>query len=129
MNTSNTSPIMRRLLQTAIVGTLGLTCSTLSMAAEPGTANQVVVKFGDLNLSNPQGAGALYSRIVAAAGQACNPFHDDTRDLAIRASVNSCVREAVMDAVTKVVRPELFAVYEARNHAPISIIAAARQTR
>ena len=129
MNTMSTITSMRRVMQTAILGTLALTYGTLSVAADRSAENQVVVKFGDLNLSNPQGATVLYSRIVAAAEEVCNPLHYDTSDLETRARLDSCVHKAVMNGVTKVGQPELFAVYGAKNHEPISIIASADQTR
>jgi hypothetical protein len=42
--------------------------------------------------------------------------------------LDTCVHKAVMNGVTKVGQPELFAVYGAKNHEPISIVAAADQT-
>jgi hypothetical protein len=43
--------------------------------------------------------------------------------------VDACVHKAIADAVTKVDRAELFAVYSAKNHQARPIIVAAAQTR
>ena len=63
-----------RLITTAIFGALALSCDAASIAADNSDVPQTVVKFGDLNLSNPQGAATLYSRIVAAAHEVCRSF-------------------------------------------------------
>ena len=63
-----------------------------------------IVKFGDLDLSTAEGGAALYARIRKAAQQVCweaDPF----------GSTRRCVDKAITDAVTKVNRPALFAVY------------------
>ena len=60
MNTLITSTNLSRLISTAIFGALTLSWGAMSVAADESDAPQVVVKFGDLNLSNPQGADALY---------------------------------------------------------------------
>jgi hypothetical protein len=61
--------------------------------------------------------------------QVCKPFDIDSRDLGSRARLDSCVNKAIANAVTKVDHPELFAVYNAKNHQPRPIIVAAVQTR
>ena len=124
-----TATNMPRLITTAIFGALALSCGTASFAADNSDVPQVVVKFGDLNLLNPQGAATLYSRIVAAAHEVCRSFDIDSRDLAPRARRDACVHKAIADAVTKVGQPELFAIYSAKNHGPLPIIVAAAQTR
>jgi UrcA family protein len=85
------------------------------------------VKFGDLTLSNPQGAATLYRRIAAAARDVCGSYDLDRWNLGSRASLNACVHKAIADAVTKVGQAELFAVYNAKNHQPLPITVA--QTR
>ncbi len=85
------------------------------MAAERDETRQVVVQFGDLNLSNPQGAAALYRRIASAANEVCDAYGIDSRVLGSRTSIDACVKKAISDAVTKVGRSELFAVYNAKN--------------
>jgi UrcA family protein len=124
MNTTAT-----RVITAAIVGALALSCSTLSIAADKGDVPQIVVKYGDLNPSNTQGALALYSRIVAAATEVCKPLDMHSRDLGTQSRAKACVRKATADAVTKVGQPGLFAVYNAKSHQPLPIIVAAAQTR
>jgi UrcA family protein len=112
-----------RLITTAIFGALALSCGAVSIAADNSGVPQVVVKFGDLNLSNPQGAATLYHRIVAAAEKVCGSFVIDSRLQESLSGPNHCVHKAVADAVSKVGQPELFAIYNAKNRrsAPITI--------
>src|SRR4029077_20801946 len=91
-------------------GALALSLGTVSFAADLGETRQLVVKYGDLNLANPQGASALYNRIARAAREVCNPLYEDTRDPGIKSSVDACVQKAIQDAVVTVGRPELSAV-------------------
>jgi UrcA family protein len=125
MKTQITSTNLPRLITTAIFGAIALSCGAMSIAADQSDVRQAVVKFGDLNVSNRQGAATLYSRIVAAAGEVCN----DNRDLPYRARLHACVHKAIADAVTRVGQPELFAIYNAKNHRPHPITVAAAQTR
>ena len=113
MNTLITSTNLSRLISTAIFGALTLSWGAMSVAADESDAPQVVVKFGDLNLSNPQGADALYHRISSAALKVCRPQDDGS--LASMDRVQACIHKAIVDAVTKVDRAELFAVYNAKS--------------
>ena len=114
MNTQITSTNLSRRLSAAIFGALALSCGTMSIAADDSNAPQAVVKFGDLNLSNPQGAAVLYQRIWSAAVTVCRPQDDGS--LASKGRMQTCVHKAIADAVTKVDRAELFAVYNAKSH-------------
>ena len=127
MNTMSTN--LSRVIKTAIFGTLALSYGAASIAAGYDTAPTAVVKFGDLNLSNPQGAVKLYSRIVAAANEVCKAYDIDNRNLGSRARLSTCVHKAIADAVTTVGHPGLFAVYNAKNRQSLPIIVAAIQTR
>jgi UrcA family protein len=118
-----------RLITTAIFGALALSCGAVSIAADNSDVPQVVVKLGDLNLSNPQGAATLYSRIVAAGHEVCKSFDIDSRNFASRARLHACVHKAIADAVTKVGQPELFAMYNAKTHQPLPITVAVAQRR
>jgi UrcA family protein len=91
--------------------------------------NRIVVKFGDLNLSNPQGAAKLYSRITSAANEVCKRFEIDSSNLQARARLNGCVLKAIADAVATVAQPELLAIYRAKNRQPLPILVAAAQAR
>ena len=122
MNTQITSTNLSRLISTAIFGILTLSWGAMSIAADESDAPQAIVKFGDLNLSNPQGAAALYHRIWSAAATVCRPQDDGS--LASASRVRSCVHKAIADAVTKVDRAELVAVYNSKNHEPRPIVVA-----
>ncbi len=108
---------------------LALICAGPSLASNRDETHQVVVHFGDLNLSNPQGAETLYRRIATAAVEVCDAFPMDSRALGSRTAIDACVKKALSDAVTKVGRPELFAVYNAKNRAPLGSPVAAIQPR
>ena len=126
MKTLITSAKLPRLVTTTIFGALAFGCGALSIAADLSDVPQDVVKFGDLNLSNRQGAATLYNRIVAAAHEVCKSFDTDIRDLASYPKLDACVHKAITDAVTKVGRPELFAVYNASHRQALPNIVAAR---
>jgi len=126
MKTLIASAKLPRLVTTTIFGALALGCGALSIAADSSHVPQAVVKFGDLNLSNRQGAATLYNRIVAAAHEVCKSFDTDIRDLASYPKLDACVHKAITDAVTKVGRPELFAVYNASHRQALPNIVAAR---
>lgn len=80
----------------------------------------MTVKYGDLNPATPQGADALYRRIVFAAYEACKSFDFDARDNSSLAQRDACVHQAIAAAVTKVGQPALLAVYNTkhREHLP-----------
>ena len=120
MNTLNTSTNLSRLISTAMLGAIALSWGARSIA-EDSEVPQVVVKYGDLDLSNPLGATALYRRILSAAVTVCRPQDDGS--LASMSRFQACIHKAIADAVTKVDRPELFAVYAEKgpNMRPIVV--------
>jgi UrcA family protein len=126
MKTLIASAKLPRLVTAAIFGALAFGCGAVSIAADRSDVPQAVVKFGDLNLSNPQGAATLYNRIVFAAYEVCKSFDTDIRNNASQAQLDACVHRAIADAVTKVGQPELIAVYNTRNRQPLPITVAAR---
>jgi UrcA family protein len=130
MNTTTPFTRIRRLIATAIVSAFASSFAVVCAAADDTETVSVVVKFGDLNVSNPQGAATLYGRIVAAAHNVCGSY--DSNDVfhhGSRARVNACVHKAIADAVTRVGQPELFAVYNTKNRQPLPITVAAAQAR
>jgi UrcA family protein len=130
MNTITPFTRIRRLIATAIVGTLASSFAVVCAAADDIETVSVVVKFGDLNVSNPQGAATLYGRIAAAAHNVCGSYDsNDVFHQGSRSRVNACVRKAIADAVTKVGQPELFAVYNTKNRQPLPITVAAARAR
>ena len=128
MKTLTTATYLPRLIKTVVFGALALSWGSASIAAGDIDVPQVVVKFGDLNLSNPQGAAKLYSRIAAAGNEVCKSLDINSRDLGSRARLHACVHKAIADAVTKVDQPELLAIYNAKNHQARPILVAAAQT-
>ena len=129
MKTSITLTSLPRRITATLFGALALSCGAAAIAADNSDLPQAVVKFGDLNLSNPQGGATLYSRIAVAAHEVCKSFDNDSRNLASQARLEACVHKAIADAVTKVGEPELFAIYNAKNHQPRPTIVASAQTR
>ena len=125
MSTSIASTGLRGLIATAIFGALAFGCGAVSIAADRSDVPQAVVKFGDLNPSNPQGAATLYDRIIFAAHELCRSFDADIRTIA-PGQLNACVHRAIADAVTKVGQPELIAVYNTRHRQTLPITVAAR---
>jgi len=130
MNTTTPFTRIRRLIATAIVSALASSFAVVCAAADGTETVSVVVKFGDLNLSNPQGAATLYGRIAAAAYSVCGSYNsDDAFHHGSLSRVNACVHKAIADAVTRVGQPELLAVYNAKNRQPLPITVAAAQAR
>jgi UrcA family protein len=72
-----------------------------------------LVEYGDLNVSSPEGATVLYTRIRTAAEQVCRPF--DSRDLAFKRVKDNCMHNAIASAVAKVDQPALSSAYNAKN--------------
>jgi len=113
----------------AIFGALALSSAAVSYAADSKGVPQVVVPYADLNLSSPQGAGALYARIATAAKKVCHSREVEGRNLPADAWVLDCVHSVIADAVIRVGEPELFAVYNAKNRAPLPDTGAIAQAR
>ena len=129
MNVQITSTYRTKLIEAALSGALALMCGASSMAADSDVVRQAVVRFGDLNLSNPHGAATLYGRISAAARDVCDASDFQSRDLGTRSAVDACVQKAISDAVTRVGRSELFAIYNAKNPRPLGQPVASVQLR
>jgi UrcA family protein len=121
MKPPNCSNRLRGCVVTAILLVLAPTLSIVS-AAEPSAASRIV-KFADLDISNPSGAHVLYMRILAAAQVVCSyyPFATD-------AGKARCVRDAIAAAVAKIGEPELSAVYNTNNETlvPRSLVSQSR---
>jgi UrcA family protein len=122
MTTMTTSLRFQGALATAIFGALVCSVTTVCTAAETDPP-QTTVKYADLNVSNPQGAAALYARIQGAARQVCLPL--DGGDLGSKARMGACVHKAIADAVAKVGQPALFDAYNAHNRQSTPIVLAA----
>ena len=91
----------------------GLGCAvaagTASAATPDNDVPSIVVRYSNQTLATDQGVQQLYSRIVRAANQVCP---DATiRDLAARAGVQQCRRQAVARAIHQIDNPQLAALY------------------
>jgi UrcA family protein len=131
MNTLTASTHLPRLLKAAtILGLLAFGCAAQSVADDNSRApRHALVKFGDLNLWNPDGAAALYRRIYAAAYEVCGSFHTRIADLPDPSEHDACMHDAVRNAVAAVNQPALSAIYNARNTDPLPIPVVAAQNR
>ncbi len=116
MNTLTSSTGLRGLIVTAIAVFCALASSFSAVSAADTSSKpiNVNVKSADLNISSPTGAGVLYERIRAAAENACSYYWFERDADQVR-----CVHDAIANAVTKVNRPALFAVYNAKNKTPL----------
>ena len=70
MKTITPSTGLRRIVATVLFGTLASGLAVVSSADDSG-ALQERVKYGDLDVSNSQGATTLYTRIRIAAADVC----------------------------------------------------------
>src|SRR5690242_14691938 len=71
MNTNTASTPLRGLIAAAVLGTLAAGFAGVSAAADNSEVRSETVHYADLNLSSPQGAATLYSRIKWAAQDVC----------------------------------------------------------
>lgn len=118
---------LNSLIVASLFGVLSSGLAALPAAADSFEPLKVTVKFGDLNISNRQGAAVLYGRIRAAAQNVCSPF--DGRDLSAKVHLDACVKKAIADAVTAVDEPALFAVYSTKTGKTVPTRVASLQNR
>ena len=124
MNTAATH--LRGLIAAAVLGTLAAGFAGVSAAADNSEVRSETVHYADLNLSSPQGAAALYRRIKWAAQDVCG-WSDDSLETQVDA--RPCVDKAIADAVTRVGRLELTAIYNANHRQHLAVTLAANQRR
>ena len=79
--------------------------------APAGGAPSVVVKFGDLDLSHPEEAAMLYSRLRHAARTVC-PASSTLRDLNRLEIARACYNDALARAVHSVDRDSFARTYD-----------------
>ena|SRR5579863_1432785 len=108
---------LRGILALAFVSALTSAFTSVCAAADSRDTVTETVKYGDLNLSTPQGATTLYRRIASAARNVCGASHVDNWNFASRSEAIGCVHKAIAEAVTKVNQPALFIVYN-ENYKP-----------
>lgn len=109
---SNRSTLGRRIGLTGRVAVLAFSLLGGSLgvayAAPAQDLPQVVVSYGDLDLSSSEGVRELYKRIDFAARQVC-PYAD-ARELGQVALNRSCRNAAISRAVRDVKSPQLVAL-------------------
>jgi len=123
MKAMTTNRRSRHVLAAATLGALLAGAAASANAADAADAAdaeryQLTVKYGDLDLSAMRDARILYSRIHTAAEAVC--WRLDPGELLPRMHMQGCVQNAITEAVTRVNRPTLFAVYNAINRAAAS---------
>jgi UrcA family protein len=128
MYTTPSTPV-RTLFAGAILSALAFNVSTVSSAEEDTSPPQVIVKFGDLNPSTSQGAAALYGRIHSAADSVCWRMYQSTG--AYKQHKDECLQKVIADAVSKVDKSALTAIFTSKYGAPAPVpaVVAAAGTR
>lgn len=121
----NSLNIIRQVTTAAIVGMLVSGFALPAGAADGTEGRSITVKFADLNVSSPEGAAALYARIRSAAKAVCSD--SSSSDYPFRPGFGTCVHKAIADAVTKVNRMELYAVYNQYNQPALPITLLSQQ--
>jgi UrcA family protein len=101
---------MNKLNTLITLATLAFAFVTLpAQAADSTITKSTTVKFADLDLSKPEGARTLYTRIQAAARQVCSPAN--LPGVVAKQNYRQCYDKAVNDAVGAVNRPLLSALH------------------
>ena len=116
------------LLVSAGVGAPAMATSS-ARPSEQEQTREIVVRYGDLNVNTEKGAEQLYRRISYAAHEACSDIVSPSYLLLDRAYLQ-CRQTAMEDAVARVDRPKLTALYD--RHFPGNPLAnnrAAHDTR
>jgi UrcA family protein len=90
----------RGALTALVLFSAGLASSLALATSAEHEFRTVVVRYSDLNLTQPDGARALYERIKTAARQACGAT--TIEDLTLFAHYHECYDHAVANAVAKV---------------------------
>jgi UrcA family protein len=113
------SALITRARAAGIVGLMVLGAATAQVSAADRLGPDVVVRYGDLNLSTTTGAETLYARIQRAAAQVCRP--SDSLQLTLHTGYLRCQNELVARTVASVRSPQLAAVYESHRsaHRPV----------
>ena len=103
---------MKRLLLAAgLIATLG--AAPLAAEEIPG-AQAVPVRFADLDLSQPQDAAALLSRLQVATARACSASEIPRPAPSALRAIEACRAEAMDAAVARINAPELTRLHQAR---------------
>ncbi len=125
MNTKSSNQLCS-LAAIALFGTVASSFAVVAAAGSPELLH-IAVPYGDLAVSTQPGAANLYNRIRIAAQGVCWPL--DHGNISSKRQADDCVHKAIVDAVMRVDRPALFAVYNAKNGQPQTNVLAADRSR
>ncbi len=113
MNTMTTVTRLRTVIAATLFGAVAAGFAALPAIADNSDVPHMTVKFGDLNISNPQGAAVLYDRIRDAANSVCGQeYSSGGIDILLK---RVCIEKAIEGAVTKVNAPALSALYSGKT--------------
>jgi UrcA family protein len=126
MNTITTTPL-HTVVAGAILSALAFSFATVSRADDGTAPPQVIVKFADLDVSTSPGAAALYGRIHSAAVDVCTRMY--VEEQAYKWHKNACLQKVIGDAVIKVNRAALSAVFASKFGVSPTVVLAAAGTR
>jgi UrcA family protein len=98
----------------AVVVAAGMFVSAVLAADSKGpfAVPELAVKYGDLDLTSPQGVQVLHRRLTAAAERVC-PRTDGRISAPDKAAARECRKQAVERAVQEIGSPELAALHAA----------------
>jgi UrcA family protein len=91
-----------------------LTANLASAATADDGARQAVVKYSDLDLSQPNDARRLYRRIKQAAREVCE--NNPQSQLELLRRYKECMAKAVNDAVGQVQSTQVAAIHRSDMH-------------
>jgi len=95
------NPSIRTQISMALCGVVSTAalCFAVSTCVEAEDAPTKTVRFRDLDITKPEGATILYSRIRAAARDVCELYagSDPIERMAIKACIDKAVDKAVRD--------------------------------
>lgn len=99
---------LKSLIRTALVVLIIGSGTAFADSAQPKTLDRdaVHVRYGDLNLANPEGTRVLYRRISAAARNVCGPNFAQWYP-SVRSGWKDCYKATVDHAVNQVNAPTL----------------------
>ena len=126
MTTIKSKPL-RTLVAGAIVSALALSFASVSSAGVPATLPQAVVRLSDLDVSTSSGAVLAYDRIHSAAVDVCSRMYNFAPSFADLQRA-ACMHKVIADAVTRVNRPQLSAVFASKQGIAAPVVLAAAIT-
>jgi len=109
----------RRTLAAGIVGVCAFGFAAMATADDMLGPPKASIRYGDLNLATAQGAKVLYERIIVASYVVCRPSSRDANDNATPFALEACPQKIIADAVSKIGKPTLYTLYNARNAKPL----------